>query len=85
MEKPDLMVLDAMMGNDTGGFDLPRELAKDKRTKNIPVIMLSGMRRGKSLPLEFERDEAGLAVREILERPIEPASLVAAAKRALNH
>lgn len=43
MEKPDLVILDNMMGNDLEGYGLLNEIRKDNLLKSTPVIMYSGM------------------------------------------
>jgi CheY-like chemotaxis protein len=39
---PDLAVLDIMMDYDTEGFNLAHGLREDERTKEIPIIIMSG-------------------------------------------
>ncbi len=39
---PDLAVLDIMMDYDTEGFNLAHGLREDERTRDIPVIIMSG-------------------------------------------
>ena len=39
---PDLAVLDIMMDYDTDGFNLAHTLREDARTKDVPVIIMSG-------------------------------------------
>lgn len=38
-KKPDLILLDIMMGRGLDGFDVLKELKSSEETKNIPVIM----------------------------------------------
>jgi CheY-like chemotaxis protein len=75
--KPDLMLLDVMMARKTEGFDVARNLKKDNATKNIPVIMITGIRSYK-LPFELEPDEDWLPVTTILEKPVKPEELLKA-------
>jgi CheY-like chemotaxis protein len=51
--KPDLMLLDVMMTHDSEGFDLARKLKEDPATRDIPVIMITGIRKAKKLPFSF--------------------------------
>jgi CheY-like chemotaxis protein len=39
---PDLAVLDIMMDYDTDGFNLAHGLREDPRTKDLPIIIMSG-------------------------------------------
>jgi two-component system alkaline phosphatase synthesis response regulator PhoP len=75
-EQPDLMLLDVMMTYDSEGFDLARKLKEDPATRNIPVIMITGIRKAKGLPFSFEPDEDWLPVKAVLEKPVKPDELL---------
>lgn len=75
-EKPDLILLDVMMTHKTEGFDVSRNLRSDKDTKDIPIIMITGIRREMNLPFGFEPDEDWLPVAVLLEKPIKPEVLL---------
>ena len=75
-EKPDIILLDVMMTRNTEGFEVARELSKDKKLKNIPVIIITGVRREMSLPFGFEPDDAWLPVKGVLEKPVKPNVLL---------
>ena len=40
-EKPDLIILDVMMTKKTEGFEVARQLRKEKFSKKIPIIMMT--------------------------------------------
>jgi two-component system, OmpR family, alkaline phosphatase synthesis response regulator PhoP len=75
-ENPDLILLDVMMTHKTEGFDIARNLKADKDTKDIPVVMITGIRREMNLPFGFEPDEDWLPVKVLLEKPIKPEVLL---------
>jgi two-component system alkaline phosphatase synthesis response regulator PhoP len=75
-ENPDLILLDVMMTHKTEGFDIARNLKADKDTKEIPVVMITGIRREMNLPFGFEPDEDWLPVKVLLEKPIKPEVLL---------
>jgi CheY-like chemotaxis protein len=75
-DKPDLILLDVMMAHDSEGFEIARELRANARTKDTPVIMLTGIRRAKNLPFSYEPDEDWLPVRAVLEKPVRPDDLL---------
>lgn len=75
-ENPDLILLDVMMTHKTEGFDIARNLKSDKETKDIPVVMITGIRREMNLPFGFEPDEDWLPVKVLLEKPIKPEVLL---------
>jgi len=75
-QNPDLILLDVMMTKKTEGFDVARLLKKEKTTKNIPVVLISGIRKEMNLPFGFESDENWLPVKFILEKPVKPQILL---------
>jgi len=83
-EAPSLMLLDVMMGHDSEGFDIARKLSEDPATKNIPVIMLTGIRKAMKLPFSFEPDQDWLPVKAVLEKPIKPDELLKRIKEVIG-
>lgn len=77
-ENPDIILLDVMMTTESEGFDVAREMHKDESAKNIPIIILTGIRKAMSLPFGFEPDETWLPVKEVLEKPVKPEVLLKA-------
>ncbi|MDD5621804.1 MAG: response regulator [Actinomycetota bacterium] len=73
---PDLILLDVMMTRKTEGFELSRELPKDKDLKSIPVIIITGIREKMNLPFGFEPDETWLPVKAVLEKTVKPDQLL---------
>jgi CheY-like chemotaxis protein len=84
IEKPDLILLDVMMENDSAGFEIARALNEDNVTKKIPVIIITGIRKAKNLPFKFEPDEDWLPVKAVLEKPVVPEMLLNAVNKALK-
>ena len=82
--KPDLMILDVMMAHDTEGFDVSRDVAKIPELKDMPVILLTGIREAKNLPFGFEPDKAWLPVKVVLEKPVDPAKLIEEVKKYIS-
>ncbi len=75
---PDLILLDVMMTTKTEGFDVAREINETSDLKGTPVIMITGVRNDMNLPFGFEPDEDWLPVKEVLEKPIKPDTLLKA-------
>jgi len=75
-KQPDIILLDVMMTHKSEGFDLARSLQKESATKNIPLIIVSGVRREMNLPFGFEPDKEWLPVKAVLEKPIKPELLL---------
>ena len=74
--KPDIILLDVMMTTKSEGFDVARELNKDKKLKGVPIIMITGVRKEMKLPFGFEPDETWLPVKGVLEKPVRPDVLL---------
>lgn len=80
--KPDVILLDVMMKHDTEGFEIVKKLRKNESTKNLPVIMITGVRRAKNLPFRYEPDDEWLPVTAVLEKPVKPEVLLKHVKEA---
>ena len=81
--KPDLILLDVMMTTKSEGFDVAREMHQDDSLKNTPVIMITGVRKEMNLPFGFEPDDTWLPVKNILEKPVKPETLLKAVAEVL--
>jgi CheY-like chemotaxis protein len=77
-ENPDLILLDVMMTTKNEGFNVARELHDNEKLKDIPIIMMTGIRREMILPFGFEPDSAWLPVTKVLEKPVKPEVLLTA-------
>lgn len=82
-EKPDLILLDVMMTTKDEGFNVARQLQEIEGVKGTPVIMVTGVRKEMSLPFSFEPDQTWLPVKQILEKPVKPETLLNAVSEAL--
>jgi CheY-like chemotaxis protein len=74
-ERPDLIVLDVMMDHLSEGFDVARTLRTNPDTKDIPIIMLTGVDQVYNVRMEV--DESWVPCERYLEKPISPADLLA--------
>jgi CheY-like chemotaxis protein len=77
-EKPDLIILDIIMPG-LSGFEVARQLKKDERTKNIPIIMLTALAQEKDLS---EGIEAGAVC--FISKPFNPVDLITEVEQALG-
>ena len=71
-EKPDLVMLDVMMITWQDGFEMAREIRADDELKNIPILMLTGVK-GKT-GLDFKStagDPTWCPVDKFLDKPVE--------------
>ena len=73
-EKPDLVILDLMMPNETG-TDFYRKLSRDKELGHTPIIVVSGLAGRK------------LAVKDpvaVFDKPVDRDKFIAAVEKALS-
>lgn len=83
-DNPDLILLDVMMTTKDEGFNVARQLNEVEALKGTPIIMVTGVRKEMNLPFGFEPDETWLPVKEILEKPVKPETLLNAVSNALQ-
>lgn len=84
-EKPDLIILDVMMSMWQDGFEMARELKKDTEFKDMPILMLTGVK-GKT-GIEFKStagDPAWCPVDGFLDKPVESDILLAEVRKLLS-
>ncbi len=84
-EKPDLAILDVMMSTWEDGFEMSRELKKDPQFKDMPILMLTGIK--KETGIDFKAtagDPEWCPVDAYLEKPIEPDILLAEVTKLLS-
>ncbi len=82
---PDLIILDVMLpGKD--GFKVFYELKKDNRTKDIPIIMLTGV--ADKIGIRFFKDDMknfmGKEPVDYIEKPLDPQKLLDSVSRVLS-
>lgn len=83
-QSPGLILLDVMMTGKSEGFDVARGLKDNKITKDIPVILITGIKKDMSLPFGFEPDEDWLPVKAVLEKPVKPDVLLKAVQEHIK-
>jgi CheY-like chemotaxis protein len=73
----DLLLLDIMMGRGAEGIALARKVRKDPKLKEIPVLIITGLREqiaflfpGQSVHPHFVEND------ELVEKPVEPSLLL---------
>ncbi len=80
--KPDVIILDVMMGNLCDGLDLTRELKKTADTADIPVIMLTSVNESYDYRSQMSADF--FPHNRWLDKPVKPAALLAAVGKLLE-
>jgi CheY-like chemotaxis protein len=77
--RPDLIILDMVMGQRTEGFDVSRELRNSEYTKGIPLVMITSV--NDTIPFRVEPDRTWLPVDALIEKPVDPALLLGVVQR----
>jgi CheY-like chemotaxis protein len=83
-DRPDIMLLDVMMTYDSEGLDMAKKFKESQETKDIPVIMVTGIRRAMNLNFSFESDDEFLPVKAVLEKPVKPEVLLEAIAKVIG-
>ena len=84
-EKPDLAILDVMMATWEDGFEMARELKKDPEFKDMPILMLTGVK--KKTGIDFKStagDSTWCPVDVFLEKPVNPEVLLSEIEKLLS-
>jgi CheY-like chemotaxis protein len=84
VENPDLILLDIMMPG-KGGIAMYQDLRKDEETKDIPVIIITGVARGQRFEESMMRKAPGIPLPDgYIEKPMKPEGLLEAVKDVLE-
>ena len=78
-EKPDLVVLEAMLPK-MHGFDLTRKITRETQGR-VPVVLVTGLYKG---PQYRQEAMSGLGAAEYFEKPVDPEAFLAVIKRLLH-
>ena len=82
-EKPDLLILDVMMGTLDEGFHIAYQIRNDDEIKDIPILMITAVGAQTGFEFDMQRDEDFLPVNEFIEKPVNPQVLLDTVKRNL--
>lgn len=73
----DLLLLDIMMGRGAEGVMIARKLRKDPKLREMPVLIITGMREQIAFLFPGEPIHPGFVkLDELVEKPVEPALLL---------
>jgi CheY-like chemotaxis protein len=83
-ERPDLIILDAMIETWQDGFEMSRDLKNDPRFKNMPILMLTIIEEKTGIEMKSAAgDPAWLPVDGFLDKPVSPDVLLAEIRKLL--
>ncbi len=84
-EKPDLVILDVIMSTWSDGFDMARELKKGGELKDMPILMLTGVKDKTGIDFKSSAgDPTWLPVDAFLDKPVESETLLAEVEKLLS-
>ena len=83
-ERPDLLILDVMMGTLDEGFHVAYQIRNDEEIKDIPILMINAVGAQTGFEFDMQRDEDFLPVNEFIEKPVNPQVLLDTVKRNLS-
>ncbi|HDN58887.1 MAG: response regulator [Candidatus Neomarinimicrobiota bacterium] len=83
-EKPDLVILDVMMGTQDEGFHVAYRIRQNREVGEVPIIMLTAIGQETGFKFDKEKDEDFLPVEEFVEKPVTPARLVDLVRKHLG-
>jgi CheY-like chemotaxis protein len=83
-KKPDLIILDVMMTTETEGFAVAQKLKADKKTSDVPILMLTAIEDRTGIEFASEVVESFLPVEQYVTKPVDPDELLTKIKMLLG-
>lgn len=85
-DKPDLVLLDVMFAGPQGpdGFELSRSFHDTPETKDIPVIIVTGITKFFNLGFTYQPDDQWAPVKAIIEKPVTPEKILQEIKKIIG-
>jgi CheY-like chemotaxis protein len=82
---PDLVILDVMMETWQDGFEMSRDLKRDPRLKDTPILMLTSIEEITGVELKSSAgDPVWLPVDRFLDKPVAPDTLLVEVEKLLQ-
>ncbi len=82
--KPDLILLDMMMKTVSEGISAAQEIKSDPELKSIPVIMMTAVEKETGFTFSPDSDREFLPVDRLLNKPVDPRTLLEEIEAALG-
>jgi two-component system alkaline phosphatase synthesis response regulator PhoP len=83
--KPDLIILDVMMGKQDEGFFVAYEVRNLPDGKDLPIVMLTAVGQETGFRFDKEKDQDFLPVNEFIEKPVSPERLLEVVRTNLGN
>ncbi len=75
-ENPDLVLLDVMMTSLYSGFEVCRQMKNDPKTRDIPIIGISGMKDELGVQFDLNRDAEYFSPNTFFDKPVDKQALL---------
>ena len=82
-ENPDLVLLDVMMKSLYSGFEVCRQMKNDPKTRDIPIIGISGMKDELGVQFDLNRDAEYFSPNTFFDKPVDKQALLNCIKNLL--
>ena len=83
-QKPDLLLLDVMMGSDVEGFDAVEKIRDLPAGKELPIVMITSFADKHEAPWKDKPDKSWVNVQNYLNKPVEPEMLLTEVKKYIG-
>ena len=70
--------------SDTEGFQVAQDLKSDPQLKDIPILMMTSVSAKSGFSFDPETDGDYLPVEDFVEKPVDPADLLARVEKLLK-
>jgi len=85
---PDLIILDVMLEDISGGFRFIKDLREFEKHNNdleIPILMITNIQNITDINLEDQINIHALKIKDFLDKPVEPKTLLENVTKFVNH
>jgi two-component system, OmpR family, alkaline phosphatase synthesis response regulator PhoP len=82
--KPDLLIIDVMMGSDVAGFDAVEEIRNLPDGKKLPILMITSFREHHKTAWTEKPDRSWVDVDNYLNKPVSPEKLIGEVDKLLS-
>jgi CheY-like chemotaxis protein len=83
-KKPNLILLDVMMGHLDDGFRACHNMKIDPATEDIPIILVTAVSEKTGLRFSLEKHKEYMPADDYLEKPVTPEKLLQAVRKTIK-
>jgi CheY-like chemotaxis protein len=83
-QKPDLLIIDVMMGSDVAGFDAVDHIRSMPEGKELPILIITSFREYHKTAWTDKPDRSWVDVDNYLNKPVSPEKLIEEVERLIG-